>query len=42
MELYRDTNRHDTVFDRIFKGALEKFRKDLKALKAVESHVSSL
>ncbi|BFZ01247.1 hypothetical protein BsWGS_04286 [Bradybaena similaris] len=38
MELYRDTNRHDTVFDRIFKGALEKFRKDLKALKAVESH----
>ncbi|CAG5114802.1 unnamed protein product, partial [Candidula unifasciata] len=37
MELYRDTNRHDTVFDRIFKGALEKFRKDLKALKAVES-----
>ncbi|CAL1546779.1 unnamed protein product [Lymnaea stagnalis] len=36
-ELYGDsTSRRDTVFDRIFKGALEKFRKDLKSLIAVE------
>uniref|UniRef100_A0A2C9KA35 Unconventional myosin-IXb n=1 Tax=Biomphalaria glabrata TaxID=6526 RepID=A0A2C9KA35_BIOGL len=35
-ELYDDSNRRDTIFDRIFKGALEKFRKDLKTLIAVE------
>ncbi|KAH9513297.1 Unconventional myosin-IXa [Bulinus truncatus] len=35
-ELYDDCKQRDTIFDRIFKGALEKFRKDLKALIAVE------
>ncbi|XP_012945024.1 unconventional myosin-IXAa [Aplysia californica] len=37
-ELYGDTtgNRRYTIFDRIFKGALEKFRKDLKSVIAIE------
>ncbi|BFY98087.1 hypothetical protein BsWGS_01126 [Bradybaena similaris] len=30
-------NRQDTVFDRIFKGSLDKFRKDLKSLIGVEA-----
>ncbi|GFR76566.1 unconventional myosin-IXb [Elysia marginata] len=37
-ELDRDSgNRRYTIFDRIFKGALEKFRKDLKSVIAVEA-----
>ena len=42
-ELYGESgNRRYTIFDRIFKGALEKFRKDLKTLIALEAAVSKV
>lgn len=40
-ELYGDSaNRRYTIFDKIFKGALEKFRKELKSQIAIEGGVS--
>ena len=43
-ELYPETssNKRYTIFDKIFKGALEKFRKDLKSMIAIEVQVSEV
>ncbi|XP_025078499.1 unconventional myosin-IXa-like isoform X4 [Pomacea canaliculata] len=37
-DLFKDNNRRDTIFDRIFKGALTEFHKDLKTVIAVQSN----
>ncbi|XP_070212949.1 unconventional myosin-IXb-like [Littorina saxatilis] len=37
-ELFKGGNRRDTIFDKIFKGALDEFGRELKTVIGVESH----
>nr|KAG5705932.1 hypothetical protein BaRGS_010822 [Batillaria attramentaria] len=40
-ELFKDHNRRETIFDKIFKGALDEFGRELKTIIAVEMQVST-
>ena len=41
-ELFKGGNRRDTIFDKIFKGALDEFGREMKTVIGVEMQVSAV
>ena len=41
-ELFKGGNRRDTIFDKIFKGALDEFGRELKTVIGVEMQVGAV